>query len=220
MENNDRRIKVHFLLRLLRVGTWLLLIAGIALGALIHMAIAASAAENSALATPHVATETSTALCPTEFNIDDSAWAMHWIDGPRVKELAEHVVAMEHTRVFSYFPDAEKRIFVGIKNLENPDCVAKLYSYGLPSGVDGKRVMGIIKSREKLTAFLLTDKGWESGDNLEIFTPDCKANECNLVFVLYRNEVVVASRTLLIKQVPLSDWIYKRVDGLNREPVE
>lgn len=200
--------ETDLLLKLLK-GTLLVIVSlavicVIGIFAMFLVAGFASAAENPALPAPAempVVAEKPTASCPTEFNPDDSAWAMSKIDEFIPQKISDDLLAVEQIRYFSWFPDPEQRIFVGIKKLWNPDCVANLYSYGSRGDVDGKRILGAIKSSEKITVFLLTEKGWESGDDWETFTTDCGTKGCNLTFVLYRHQEPVASRTLFIRQV-------------------
>lgn len=170
------------------------------------------AAENSAPVEPPAVAEKSAASCPTEFNIDDSAWAMREINSVPQKV---HELYIERVRVFSYLPDPnpEKRIFIGIKNLWNPDCVAKLGSYSSYDFADGKRVWGIIQTPGKTTFFLLQNNNspldlktllrskpdvWQSGDRITgTFTCE-NIKECNITFVLYKENVPIALRKLLL----------------------
>lgn len=149
------------------------------------IALVASAAENSAPAKNAVVIEKLAVTCPTEFNIDDSAWAMNRIDRNE-KKISDGLMVIEHIRVFSH--------------MWKPGCVAKLYSYGSLGDSDGKRVFAITKSPNGIIVLLLTEKGWESGDDIETFITDCDAMGCNLTFALYRNKELVASRTLPIRQ--------------------
>lgn len=176
----------------------------------------ANAAENSAPAESAITVETveGNTLCPTEFNPDDLGWAMHEIAESEPKKFGEDIIAVEHRRIFSYFPDPEQRIFVGIKKWGNPDCIAELFSYGPMHGTNQKRVWAAIRSSETTIVFLLTEKGWEKGgkDKPETFV-DCGANGCNLVFALYRDKIQVASRALPVEPA-------QRYYHFNEEPVE
>lgn len=176
-------------------------------------ALTAFAAENSAPAEKSVAVKNYIS-CPTEFNPDDLGWAMHEIKSVE-KKIDDDIIVTEHKRVFSYFPDPEQRIFVGIKKWGNPDCVAELFSYGSISGIKQKRVWAVIRSAEATAVFLLTEKGWEKGgkDKPDAFA-DCGANGCNLVFALYRDKVQVASRALPVEPVKRSFHFWQQ------EPVE
>lgn len=158
----------------------------------------ASAAENSAPAGLPAVAEKSTA-CPTEFNPDDLGWAMNRIRRSD-KKTDNGPVVIENIRIFSYIPELEKRIFIGMKKLWNPDCVAALYSYGSVGDSDGKQVFAIIRSPSRTLIFLLAGKEWKNGDNIETFVSDCNAKGCNLTFTLYRNKELVAARTLPIQQ--------------------
>lgn len=152
-----------------------------------------SAAENSA-PTESAITVKGTS-CPTEFDPEDLGWAMHE-EGRENKKIQDTIlVVVEHRRIFSYFPDPEQRILVGLKKLENPDCVAELFSYGSASGVDQKRVWGAIQrpTDKEIPIFLLTEKGWEKGNRLRISFDNAK-----LVFTLYLGEIVITSRELAI----------------------
>lgn len=157
-----------------------------------------SAAENSA-STESAITVRGYTSCPTEFNPDDLGWAMHEVKSVE-KKIDSDITVTEHKRVFSYFPDPEQRIFVGIKKWGNPDCVAELFSYGPLHSLQQKRVWAAIRSAGGITVFLLTEKGWEKGDKdkPETFV-DCSAKQCNLVFALYRDKVYVASRALPVE---------------------
>lgn len=162
------------------------------------LALVASAAENSAPAESAVTVKGYTS-CPTEFNPEDLGWAMHGIKSVE-KKIDNDIIVIEHKRVFSYFPDPEQQIFVGIKKWGNPDCVAELFSYGPMHSTNQKRVWAAIRSAGVTTVFLLMEKGWEKGgkDKPETFA-DCGANGCNLVFALYRDKVQVASRALPVE---------------------
>lgn len=167
-------------------------------------ALTVSAAENSAPAEKSVAVKNYIS-CPTEFNPEDLGWAMHDIKY-EPKKLEENIVIMEHRRIFSYFPDAEQRIFVGMKKWKNPACIAELFSYGPTNGTNQKRVWSAIRSSDgtekTTTVFLLTDKGWEKGgaDMPKVLVTD-SAEQYNIVFVLYRNGTQVASRALPVEPV-------------------
>jgi hypothetical protein len=153
----------------------------------------ADAAENSVIVKGYT--------CPTEFDPDDLGWAMNRIER-KDKKIDEDIIIVEHRRIFSYFPDPEQRIWVGIKRWGNPDCVAELFSYGSISGIDQKPVWAAIRSAGKITVFLLTDKGWERGgtDIPEVLT-NCNEGGCNLVFALYRDGIHLASRALPVEPV-------------------
>lgn len=168
------------------------------------LALVVSAAENSAPAESAITVKGY--ACPTEFNPDDLGWAMHEIAEPELKNFGEDIVVVEHRRVFSYFPDPEQRIFVGIKKWGNPDCVAELFSYGPVRSTNQKRVWAAIRSSngtaKTTTVFLLTDKGWEKGGgNMPETFVMCGTEQCNLFFALYRNGIQVASRALSVEPV-------------------
>lgn len=168
------------------------------------IALVASAAENP------TTIEKPTAACPTEFNPNDSAWALHRIDSTLQEK---HELYIERIRVFSYLPDPEKQIFINIKKLWNPDCIAKLGSYSSGWNNDGKQVWGIIQTPEKATFFLLQNNDsaldlktllrskpdvWQSGDRITgTFTCE-NMKECNIKFVLYKENAPIALRVLPI----------------------
>ncbi len=135
-------------------------------------------------------------LCPAGFNIDNSSWAMIWV-GTDIVPDSHYTV---YTRKFTFFPDVNLYIFVGLKKLWNPDCLAILYSYGSPDREGERRVWGIIDSLGSVTYYLfLPDTGWKRGDNVLLF-PDCDtAEDCNLVFTLYSKGIPIASRVVAIK---------------------
>ncbi|MDO8600241.1 MAG: hypothetical protein Q7R73_01305 [bacterium] len=132
--------------------------------------------------------------CPMEFDPDNSAWAMHEI---KIKERGLYRI-YEHR--LSYFPDPEKRIFVGIKKIENPNCIAALVSYGFMDDAGGKRVYGAIASPNGIRYYLFIDGAWKQGDDIaKVF--DCDTEEaCNLVFVLYKGKAPIASLVVVIER--------------------
>lgn len=187
----------------------LLLVTGVLFAVLMGIIgiIHASAAENPAPApAKSVITVKGYTSCPTEFNPDDLGWAMHDIAEPELKKFGEDVVLVEHRRIFSYFPDAEQRIFVGMKEWKNPACVAELFSYGSTSKIDQKRVWGVIRSTDGtakiITVFLLTEKGWERGGNgMPEASLVCGAEQCKIIFALHRDKSMVASRALPVEPI-------------------
>ncbi len=143
------------------------------------------------------------ASCPTEFNIDDSAWSM---DGLITDTSLERPYTI-YTRRFSFFPDVNLYTLIGLKKFWNPDCIVMLTSYGSSGREAEKRVWGFIDSLEGITFYLLTpmltrngfEYRWEKGDDLKFF-PDCDTTEnCYLIFTLYNNGTPVASRVVIIE---------------------
>ncbi len=141
-----------------------------------------------------LATEKSVS-CPTKFDPDDSMWAMHKID------IVEKGLYRIHERVFSYFPDPEKRILVGIKKMWNPDCVAALVSYGSSDpDADGKRVWGMIVSPNGEQYYLFLNGAWEQGDDIgNALSCDDTKNFCSIKFILYKEKSPIASLVVVIK---------------------
>lgn len=162
----------------------------------------ASAAENSVLAENSVITEKPAALCPTEFDLADSAWLLHRIDKPVLQKLGEEIAVPEYSTLFSYFPDPEQRAEAETNRWSNRDCVAQLFAYG--SGIERQNVWAAIRAYGKLTVFLFADSGWEKGGE-EI--PETliigDADNHVLLFVLQRNGEIVASRALPVEQIKL-----------------
>lgn len=147
----------------------------------------ASAAENPATAPAESAITVKGYTCPTEFNPDDSAWALNRIESAE-KKIADNLLVIEHIRVLSH--------------MWLPKCAVRLYSYGSLGDSDGKRILAVIKSPTNIIAFLLTERGWESGDNVETFTTECDTDTqgCKLTFALYRNKELVTARTIFVRQ--------------------
>lgn len=141
-------------------------------------------------------------LCPlTEFNPDDPAWALIRVDTTGIGQYHR-----TYTRIFSYFPDFEKSgPSVYMKKLWDPNCMAWLESYGTRWGVDGKRVWAHVdyvdrfNHRFETADFLLTDVGWERGDDINVFWDCDSVDRCNVVATLYKKKVPVASRIVEIK---------------------
>lgn len=133
--------------------------------------------------------------CPTEFDPDNSAWAMHKIE---IKERGSYRI---HERTFSYFPNPEKRIFVGIKKIENPTCVAALVSYGPKDpDADGKRIWGAISSPRGIRYYLFINGAWEQGDDIDnTLSCDDAKKSCSIEFTLYKKKVPIASLAVIIR---------------------
>lgn len=130
--------------------------------------------------------------CPTTFDPDDSAWAMHRIS------ITNWPLFREHRRIFSYFPDSGEYVMIYPKEMSNPGCVLFVYSYGARDAVDGKRVWGKISTHEREQYYLLTESGWKQGDYVGISYSNCDTTErCDLKFLLYRgSNTPIASRVL------------------------
>lgn len=174
-----------------------LCIGGLAAFIALIVVSVASAAENSAPAESAITVKGTS--CPTEFDPDDLGWAMVRIEWGE-KKIDDNLLTIEHIRVFSYIPDPEKRIWIHIKKIWNPECGAKLFSYGSIGDSDGKRAFAIIRSSGKITAFLLADQEWKRGNHIETFVTNCDRKGCDLTFTLYQNKELVASKTIPIKQ--------------------
>lgn len=163
-----------------------------------------SAAENPAPPAPaeSAVTVKGYTACPVEFDVADPGWTLHRIDNPVLKKLGEEMAIMEHSTLFSYFPDPTQRAHAEANRWSNRDCVAQLFAYG--NGIERQNVWAAIRASGKLTVFLATNSGWEKGgEDIPETLLNCDADGCVLVFTLHRNGEFVAALALPVEQLKL-----------------
>lgn len=183
---------------------------------MVVLAFVASAAENSAPIKNPVAAEKS--ACSTEFNIDDSSWALRLVEIIPIDAVSNDL-AVNIAPDATYLYLAHTRFFT---KMGNSNCVATLFSYGELDGVDGKRVWGrsSFGKNGKKTFFLLLDNDspvdpktflknkpdvWKSGDDLDIAGTCDGAMRCRIAFTLYKEKLPIASRVLDIVALRVLD---------------
>lgn len=192
---------------LLASGAVLFLVMSIVFSLLCLLSIVfqVSAAENSTPPAPaeNAITVKGYTSCPTEFDIADPGWALHRIDNPMLQKLGEDMAVLEHSTLFSYFPDPAQRAQAETNHWKNRDCVAQLFAYG--NGIERQNVWAAIRASGKLTVFLATNNGWEKGgEDIPENLVTCNADGgCALVFILHKNGEFVAARVLPMEQLEL-----------------
>ncbi|GEM_PF-5393873 len=134
----------------------------------------------------------SSASCPNDITLDDSAWVLRAIQAGDGAGGGEYVYTM-WKRIFAYQPDVTKRF----RKEFSPACFGEAYSFVINGKQQwiAKRVVSLSGSRAFL---LLSDNTWVEGLNIYVAADFKNPIDPAYYVLLFRASEVVAHRKIPI----------------------
>jgi len=137
----------------------------------------------------------SSASCPNDITLDDSAWVLRAIQAGDGAGVGEYAYTL-WKRIFAYQPDAAKRF----RKEFFPACFAETYSFVIDGKQQqiAKRVVSLSGSRAFL---LLSDNTWREGSGVHVAADFKNPIGPAYYVLLFRASEVVAHRKISLPTI-------------------